>query len=220
MAAFNVSEAKLRLYDYFRSSAAYRVRIALNLKGIPYTQQSVNLLAGEQDGLEYGAINPQGVVPSLEIAPGDYLYQSLAILEWIEERYPEPALLPADPLERARVRALAMVVACDIHPLNIVRVLRYLENELEVPADARSRWYTHWIQRGFHALETQLSAQGPFCRGAQLSLADVCLVPQVFNARRFEVPLDDFPRIVRSADHCNGLEPFARARPENQPDAR
>ncbi|MFC3283247.1 maleylacetoacetate isomerase [Litchfieldella rifensis] len=210
------------LYGYFRSSAAYRVRITLNLKGLAYDQAPVNLIKGEQRAEVYMARHPQGLVPMLTIDDGTQLIQSLAICEYLEERYPEPPLLPAEPADRARVRALAQLVACEIHPLNNLRVLKYLVNELKVDADAKLTWYRHWIAEGFTALETMLSREagsGDFCHGDMPSLADVCLVPQVYNAERFECDLSPYPRIRRITANCRTLEAFQRAAPEEQPDA-
>ena len=210
----------IRLYTYYRSSAAYRVRIALNLKGIDHEQVAVNLLEGEEQGDAYRAVNPQGLVPTLEV-DGQRFTQSLAILEYLEERWPDPSLLPAGAPERARARALADLIACDIHPLNNLRVLKYLTDELEVDSDERNRWYRHWIEEGFRAFEQQLEALGSadVCFGTQPGLADVLLIPQVYNARRFAVDLEPFPRIRRIEAHCLTLDAFARAQPEQQADA-
>ncbi|GEK47714.1 maleylacetoacetate isomerase [Bisbaumannia pacifica] len=210
------------LYGYFRSSAAYRVRIALNLKGLAYDQAPVNLVKGEQRGEEYLARNPQGLVPALVTDDGARLTQSLAICEYLDERYPEPALLPADAAGRARVRALAQAVACEIHPLNNLRVLKYLTGELGVDEATKMTWYRHWVSEGFAALETQLSREagsGDFCHGDAPGLADLCLVPQVFNAERFACDLTAYPRIRRIVANCRALDAFARAAPEAQPDA-
>ncbi|WP_355660534.1 maleylacetoacetate isomerase [Halomonas salifodinae] len=210
------------LYGYFRSSAAYRVRIALNLKGLAHDQAPVNLVKGEQRGEEYLARNPQGLVPALVTDDGVRLTQSLAICEYLDERYPDPALLPADAAGRARVRALAQAVACEIHPLNNLRVLKYLAGELGLDEAAKMTWYRHWIAEGFAALETQLSREagsGDFCHGDTPGLADLCLVPQVFNAERFECDLAAYPRIRRIVANCRALDAFAQAAPEAQPDA-
>lgn len=210
------------LYGYFRSSAAYRVRIALNLKGLAYDQAPVNLVKGEQRGEEYLARNPQGLVPALVTDDGARLTQSLAICEYLDERYPEPALLPADAAGRARVRALAQAVACEIHPLNNLRVLKYLTGELGVDEATKMTWYRHWVTEGFAALEAQLSREagsGDFCHGDTPGLADLCLVPQVFNAERFECDLAPYPRIRRIVANCRALDAFAQAAPEAQPDA-
>lgn len=210
------------LYGYFRSSAAYRVRIALNLKGLAYDQAPVNLVKGEQRGEEFLARNPQGLVPALITDDGARLTQSLAICEYLDERYPDPALLPADAAGRARVRALAQAVACEIHPLNNLRVLKYLTGELGVDEATKMTWYRHWISEGFAALEAQLSREagsGDFCHGDTPGLADLCLVPQVFNAERFACDLTAYPRIRRIVANCRALDAFARAAPEAQPDA-
>ncbi|KGE76944.1 maleylacetoacetate isomerase [Halomonas salina] len=211
------------LYGYFRSSAAYRVRIALNLKGLAYDQAPIDLVAGEQRGEGYLADNPQGLVPTLVTDDGLRLTQSLAICEYLEEVHPEPALLPEDPAERARVRALAQLVACEMHPPNNLRVLKYLTGELGVDEATRLAWYHHWVHEGFTALEAMLSREagsGEFCHGAAPTLADACLVPQVFNAERFECDLSAYPRIRRIADNARALDAFRRAAPGEQPDAR
>ncbi|WP_016854129.1 maleylacetoacetate isomerase [Halomonas smyrnensis] len=211
------------LYGYFRSSAAYRVRIALNLKGLAYDQAPIDLVAGEQRGEAYLADNPQGLVPTLVTDDGLRLTQSLAICEYLEEVHPEPALLPEAPAERARVRALAQLVACEMHPPNNLRVLRYLTGELGVDEAAKLGWYRHWVQEGFTALEAMLSREagsGQFCHGDAPSLADACLVPQVFNAERFDCDLSAYPRIRRIADNARALDAFRRAAPGEQPDAR
>lgn len=212
----------MKLYGYFRSSAAYRVRIALNLKGLAYEQLAVNLADGEQRGVDNLARNPQGLVPVLETDDGTRLTQSLAICEYLDERYPEPPLLPADAAERARVRALAQAIACEIHPLNNLKVLKYLTGELGVSDEARLGWYRHWVSEGFDALETRLAdspATGAFCHGDTPTLADACLVPQVFNARRFDCDLSAYPTIRRIIERCATLDAFQRAAPAAQPDA-
>ncbi len=210
------------LYGYFRSSAAYRVRIALNLKGLAYDQAPVNLVRGEQRGDDFRARNPQGLVPVLETDEGQRLTQSLAICEYLEERYPAPALLPADAAGRARVRALAQLVASEIHPLDNLRVLKYLVHELEVDDAAKLAWYHHWIHEGFAALEAMLTREagtGEFCHGDTPTLADICLVPQVFNAERFDCDLSAYPTIRRIVATCRALPAFQQAAPEAQPDA-
>ncbi len=211
----------MKLYGFFRSSAAYRVRIALNLKGIDYEQLPVNLLQGQQHDVAYLRMNPQALVPVLETDDGSILTQSLAICEYLDERYPSPALLPIDPVERARVRALANAVACEIHPLNTLRVLNYLTDTLGANEEHKREWYQHWVVDGFRALETSLAetATGAYCLGNEPTLADICLVPQVYNAERFAVDLDAFPTIRRIADACNALPPFAEAHPSRQPDS-
>jgi len=211
----------MRLYDYYRSTAAYRVRIALNLKGLSYQQARVNLLQGEDSSADYRAINPQGLVPAL-VLDDTVLQQSLAICEYLDEMQPEPPLLPGDPLQRARIRALAQMVACDIHPVNNLRVLKYLTGELGINEVRKLTWYRHWIDEGFRPIEQLLSAtatEGAFCFGNQVTLADICLVPQVYNARRFELDLTPYPRIVQIEQQCLQLDAFERARPDIQPDA-
>ena len=211
-----------KLYGYFRSSAAYRVRIALNLKGLDYAQVPVNLVKGEQRDEANLARNPQGLVPILETDEGVQLSQSLAICEYLEERHPEPALLPADPEGRARVRSLAQIVACEMHPLNNLKVLKYLVHELKLDEEAKLAWYRHWIAEGFAALEARLAgeaATGDFCHGDTPTLADLCLVPQVFNAERFECDLSAYPTIQRITANCRALDAFHRASPGEQPDA-
>ena len=216
----------LTLYTYFRSSAAYRVRIALGLKGLPYDSHAVHLVkdGGQQHTSAYRDLNPQALVPSLQTEDGTAtLTQSLAIMEYLEEAYPQaPALLPADLVGRARVRALAQVVACEIHPLNNLRVLRYLTQEMGLSSTQKDAWYAHWIALGLGALEEMLatsSATGRFCHGDQPTLADCCLVPQVFNARRFDCPMDGYPTIARIVAACEQLPAFEQAAPEQQPDA-
>lgn len=212
----------MKLYGYFRSSAAYRVRIALNLKGLHYEQVPVNLLRGDNRKPEYGQVNPQGLVPALVLDDGQVLTQSLAICEYLEECSPQPALLPADPAGRARVRALALAVACDVHPLNNLRVLKYLVRELGLGEEAKLQWYRHWIAVGLSGVENLLNGSpqtGRFCHGDAPTLADVCLVPQVTNARRFECDLAPYPSIVRIDAACAELDAFQAAQPERQPDA-
>ena len=211
------------LYTYFRSSAAYRVRIALLLKGLDHTYVPVHLLrnGGEQRSATYSALNPAQLVPTL--VDGDLvLGQSVAIMEYLEEAYPTPALMPTDVQQRARVRSLVQTIACDIHPLNNLRVLQYLEQPLGVPEAARNTWYRHWVTLGFAALETMLSESshtGRFCHGDTPTLADCCLVPQVANAQRFAVPMEPYPTLVRIDAACRTLEAFQQAAPENQADA-
>ncbi len=214
----------MKLYTYFRSSAAFRVRIALNLKGLAYEAVPVDLRAGEsqQGKPAYLAVNPQGLVPALEDG-GTTLCQSLAILEYLEEAYPEPPLLPRAPLERAQVRSMALAVACDIHPLNNLRVLNYLRAPLGLTDEAVGSWYRHWIATGFRGMEEQArrqSGDGRHMFGTQVTLADVCLVPQMYNALRFKCDVEPYPTL-RSISTALGAEPaFAAARPEKQPDAR
>lgn len=212
----------IKLYDYYRSTAAYRVRIALNLKGVVYSQAPVNLRKGEQAHPDYRGLNPQCFVPTLETEDGRLLRQSLAICEYLEDVYPQPPLLPAEAIGRARVRALAQAIACDIHPLNNLRVLRYLGTALDAGDPQQSAWYHHWIHEGFKALESMLAADpqtGRYCHGDQTTLADLCLVPQVFNANRFDVDLANYRNIRRINDACLELAAFDRARPERQPGA-
>lgn len=213
----------MKLYTYFRSSAAYRVRIALNLKGLAYDAVPVHLVrsGGEQHQPEYRSINPAGLVPALEDG-GEVLTQSLAIVEYLEEKHPEPPLLPGDAVRRARIRALALAIACDIHPVNNLRVLQYLTREFGADDARKNAWYRHWVETGLTAVEAMLQTvpdQARFCFGDVPTLADVCLVPQVFNARRFQCDLSSMPRILRVAAHCETLEAFRMAAPENQPDA-
>ncbi len=213
----------MRLYTYFRSSAAFRVRIALNLKGLAYEAVPVHLLkdGGEQLQGAYRAINPSALVPSLQ--DGDALVtQSLAIIEYLDETHAPSALLPQDALGRARVRALAQMIACDIHPINNLRVLKYLTGTLGISEEAKSEWYRHWIREGFAALETHLTrdaATGVFCHGDTPGIADCCLVPQIFNAQRFDVDMAPYPTIARIHAACMALPAFADAQPSRQPDA-
>jgi maleylpyruvate isomerase len=210
----------LKLYSYFRSSAAYRVRIALNLKGISYETVPIHLTkdGGRQHTPDYRAINPQARVPALLLQSGDVLIQSMAIIEYLDETHPEPPLLPADAVGRAKVRAIAQAIACDIHPLNNLIALQYLRRQFKHEQTEIDAWYHHWILEGFGALETMLGP-GPYAYGVGVTIADVCLVPQVANARRLKVPLDKFPKIVAADAACLKLPAFDRARPENQPDA-
>lgn len=209
----------MKLYSFFRSSCAYRLRIALHLKGIEYEYLPVNLLQREQQSPEYLQQNPMGLVPALELAPGQFLGQSLALLEWLEEQYPQPPLLPADALARARVRSLANTIACDIQPLCNLGVTGLLEAEFNVAEADIAHWYITWMHRGFRAIEQQLCQDRQFCCGDLPGMADVVLVPQVYNARRLDVPLEQFPQITRIVDNCNALPAFARAAPELQPDS-
>ena len=210
----------MKLYSYFRSSAAYRVRIALNLKGIAYDTIPIHLIkdGGHNKRPEFRAINPQMRVPVLVTPAGDTLTQSLAIIEYLDETHPQPPLLPKDPIARAKVRALAELIACDIHPLNNTSPLRYLKRDMGQEQSAIDAWYHHWVLSGFEALEAMIG-DGPYLCGKDVTLADTCLVPQVANARRLKVPLDTFPKIVAADVACLKLAAFDKARPENQPDA-
>ncbi len=211
----------MQLYGYFRSSASYRVRIALSFKGLGYDLRPVHLRRGEQQAPDYVARNPQGLVPAL-VHDGAVLTQSLAIMEYLEERFPEPALLPARAADRAWVRALAQVVACDVHPLNNLRVLQYLEKDLSVDEDSRGAWARRWIEDGFDAMEAMLKEDprtGRHCFGDGPTLADVCLVPQIFNSRRFAVDMSRYPTLARIHENCMGLPAFRDEAPERQPDA-
>jgi maleylacetoacetate isomerase len=213
----------MRLYDYFRSSAAYRVRIALNLKGVvPDERTYVHLRKGSQRAQDYLALNPQGLVPALALDDGHVLTQSLAIIEYLDETHPEPPLLPADPVARARVRALALSIACDIHPLDNLRVLNYLIGTMGVSREQKDDWYRYWIDVGLAALEKVLArdaATARYCHGGAPTLADICLVPQMANARRFEIDLSPYPTLMRIESACNALPAFADAAPARQPDA-
>ncbi len=211
----------MKLYTYFRSSAAYRVRIALNLKGIACEAMPVDLRPGAHRQPDYLTRNPQGLVPALEDG-GAVIAQSLAIIEYLEETQPHPALLPAGPLDRARVRSMALTIACDIHPLNNLRVLNYLRSQLGQDEAAVDAWYRHWIAEGLRALEEEAkraSGDGRHMFKAQVTLADVCLVPQMFNARRFKCNVEPFPTLRAICAHLETLPAFAHAAPDAQPDA-
>ena len=214
----------MKLYTYWRSSAAYRVRIALGLKNISFESVPVHLVrdGGEQLKSEYADINPQRLVPALELEDGQVLTQSMAIMEYLEDAHPDPALLPGDTLGRARVRSLCQAVTSDIHPINNLRVLKYLASELGAEDEQKATWYRHWITVGFEGLERLLSDSGKtgtFSHGDTVTLADVCLVPQVYNARRFNVDLTPYPTIVRIDAACRDIPAFAAAAPEAQGDA-
>lgn len=212
----------MKLYDYFRSSAAYRVRIALNLKGLAPERAFIHLRKNMQRDEAYLAVNPHGLVPALVTDDGAVLTQSLAIIEYLDETVPAPSLLPGTAVERARVRAIAMAMACDIHPLDNLRVLRYLRHTVGVEEAQKDAWYTYWIDVGLEALEASLArdpATGRFCHGDAPTLADICLVPQLANARRVAMDLSPYPTLTRIESHCLALPAFADAAPMNQPDA-
>ena len=212
----------MKLYTFFRSSAAFRVRIALNLKGLQYESLPKAFARNEHRAPDYLALNPQGLIPALA-TDGVVLSQSLAIIEYLNDRHPQPPLLPDDPIDRARVRSMAMAIACEIHPLNNLRVLNYLRDELKQDDAGVGTWYRHWVSEGFRGLEAQareFSAQGRYCFGDAVSIADVLLVPQMFNARRFKTDLTPFPTLVGISTHLEALPAFAAARPEVQPDAQ
>lgn len=214
----------MKLYTFHRSSASFRVRIALNLKGLSYESLPVHLSrdGGEQHLPAFGQINPQALVPVLIDDGGHAMSQSLAILEYLEEVYPQPALLPADPVARARVRSLALAIACEIHPLNNLRVLRYLTGELAIGEEQKNIWYRHWVELGLGQLEQCLArdtATGNFCHGDRPTFADCCLVPQIFNGKRFGCDLSNLPNVMRIFDNCMELEAFLAASPERQIDA-
>jgi maleylacetoacetate isomerase len=213
----------MKLYTYFRSSAAYRVRIALNLKGLPYEAVPVHLVrhGGEQLKDDYRAVNPSALVPTFQ-DDGAMITQSMAIIEYLEETHPAVPLLPADPLARAHVRELAQMVACDIHPVNNLRILRYLVRTLAISDEAKNEWYRHWVKEGFAALEAHLArgpAPGRFCHGDTPTMADCFLVPQVYNASRFDIDMTSYPRIAAIDAACAGLPAFIAAHPAQQPDA-
>lgn len=214
---------QLQLYSYWRSTAAYRVRIGLNLKGLPYETIPVHLVrdGGQQNSADFREANPQGLVPVLRHG-NRVMRQSLAILEYLDETWPSPPLLPVLSRDRQRVRALAHTVACDIHPLNNLRVLQYFENTWSVPQPEREGWIQHWIEDGFVAMEAMLAdhpSTGPYCEGSAPTVADCCLIPQVYNARRFGIDLSRFPTITGIEQACLALPAFDAARPERQPDA-
>ena len=211
----------MKLYGYFRSSAAFRVRIAMNLKGLAYAPEFVHLPRGEHRKPEYASLNPQGLVPTLEDG-GRLLTQSLAIIEYLEETHPNPPLLPKEPFARARARSLALLVACEIHPLNNLRTLTYLKKELGQSEEKVNAWYRHWIADGMAKLEGALAktpGSGKYSQGDAPGIADCCLVPQVFNAQRYKCDLGPYPTVIRVFDACMQLEAFERAQPSKQPDA-
>lgn len=209
----------MKLYNYFRSSSSYRVRIALNLKGLSYEYVAVHIAKGEHKLAAYADVSADALVPTLEIN-SRRLSQSLAIIEYLDELHPEPALLPVDPFERAQVRALSQSIACEIHPINNLRVLKYLSTELQVSDEAKNTWYRHWVRTGLEAFECQLNLlpPSPFCLGTTPTLADICLVPQIFNAQRFKVNFDGLPRTMAAYDACIQLPAFQQAHPSQCPD--
>lgn len=208
----------MKLYSYYRSSAAYRVRIALNLKGVHYTVVPINLLKGEQSEQTYLAINSQGLVPALEMDDGRILYQSLAILEYLEIAYPNPGLLPADIFDAALVRSWMNLIACDIHPINNLRILNHLASEYKISDLQKTQWIHRWIGDGFGALEKQIAA-APFAFGSQPTFADVCIVPQIYNALRFKLDMTPFPKLMQVYQACNSLGAFVDASPDQQSDS-
>ena len=210
----------MKLYNYFRSSASFRVRIALNLKGLAYDYVPVHLAKGEQKQPEFAALTAEGLVPLLELDDGQRLSQSMAIIEYLDETHPQPALLPADAAGRARVRALSQIVACEIHPLNNLRVLKYLVNDLKASDDAKNAWYKHWVRLGLQSYEARLAERpGTYSHGDAPTLADCCLVPQIFNAQRFDCDLSGLPRTMAVFDACMKLPAFQQAQPSACPDA-
>ena len=212
----------MKLYTFFRGSSPFRVRIALNLKGLAYESSSVHLAKGEQRQPAYSAVNPQSLVPALVLDDGHVLTQSLAIIEYLDETHPEPRLIPADPLGRARVRALSLIVACEIHPLNNARTLAHLRKGMKQTEDQVNAWYRPWVADGLAKVESSLThfaGTGKFCHGDAPTMADCCLVPQVFNAKRFECDTQPYPTVMRVFDECMKLDAFDRAQPAKQPDA-
>jgi len=209
--------SRIILYDYHRSSAAYRLRIALNLKHVDYEQRTVNLLEGEQQSTEYKKLNPQGLVPMLDI-DGYRITQTMAIIGYLDQKFPNQPLVPAAAEVRAHVIALSLIIAADIHPLNNLRVLKYLKGELGHSQEEVDRWYAHWISEGLPALEALAKLQaGAFLFGDAPTAADICLVPQLYNARRFNVPIGDWPTLLRAEENANKIEAFAAAHPDRQP---
>ena len=209
----------MKLYNYFRSSASFRVRIALQLKGLPYEYLSIHLARGDHLKTDYGDVSADRLVPLLDLGQ-DRLSQSMAIIEYLDETHPEPPLLPRDPIQRAQVRALAQSIACEIHPLNNLRVLKYLTRELKLDEDAKNTWYRHWVRAGLESFERQL-AQGPtstYCHGDSPTLADCCLVPQIFNGQRFQVDFSGLPRTMGAFEACMRLDAFQKAQPSACPD--
>jgi len=217
---FRYALKAMKLYNYFRSSASFRVRIALELKGLPYEYVPVHLVKGEHRQDTYGAVTPTRLVPALETDAGDRLGQSLAIMEYLDETHPEPPLLPRDPVQRAEVRALAQLIACEIHPLNNLRVLKYLVHDLHVDDSSKNAWYRHWVRSGLELFEGQLALRpaGTYCHGDTPTLADCCLVPQIFNGQRFSVDFSGLPRTMAAFEACMAHPAFQRAQPSNCPD--
>ncbi len=210
----------MKLYNYFRSSASFRVRIALALKGLTYEYVPVHLVKGEHKKPDYQAVAPAGLVPTLVLDDGERLSQSMAIIEYLDEVHPQPPLLPADALERARVRALAQSIACEIHPVNNLRVLKYLVREMKVDEEAKNTWYRHWVRSGLEALERELAQYpaGRYAYGDTPTLADCVLVPQIFNGQRFEVDFSGLPRTMGAFEACMALPAFQQAQPSSCPD--
>lgn len=206
----------MKLFDYYRSSASYRVRIALNLKGLSYDQCPVSLLDNEQGSADYTTLNPSALVPSLQTEKG-ILGQSIAIMEYLEECYPEPSILPSSPWDKAKCREISLAIACDIHPLNNLRVLSYLNSEFGINQNEKMIWYHHWLSRGFQTLESLLSTSPhQYCCGDTPTMADICLVPQLYNARRFDFDVGPYPSLLRIEQHCMQLDAFVRAHPDTQ----
>lgn len=211
---------RMKLYNYFRSSASFRVRIALALKGLPYDYVPVHLVKGEHKQEKFAAVSASGLVPALETDDGRLLSQSMAIIEYLDETHPQPPLLPADPFARAQVRALAQLIACEIHPLNNLRVLKYLVREMKVEEEAKNTWYRHWVRDGLLAFERELARlpASTYCHGETPTLADCCLVPQIFNGKRFDVDFSGLTRTMAAFDACMKLPAFQQAQPSSCPD--
>ena len=210
----------MKLFNYFRSSASFRVRIALELKGLPYEYAAVHLVKGEHKKESYAAVSPTGLVPTLITDSGEALAQSMAIMEWLDETHPEPPLLPGDAMGRAKVRALSQLIACEIHPLNNLRVLKYLVHQLKVEEEAKNEWYRHWVRTGLEAFERELQQlpQSKYCYGDTPTMVDCCLVPQIFNGRRVKTPEDGLPRTMAAFNACMEHPAFQKAQPSSCPD--